>query len=110
MTVINAVGSLPGLGRLLVATMSNSSDPIDRMDVFAKLLPESLHSREKPFANLEATLLALKDIGIVSEIDGMISLVPEATTILADSLLTRVKYRKLLQRFMFASVDVDPWR
>jgi hypothetical protein len=110
MTVINAVGSLPGLGRLLVGTMMDSAVPVERAEVFAKLLPEPLHTRENPFSNLDATLLALKDIGIVNEVDGMMSLVPEATTMLTGTLLTRSTYRKLLQRFMFASVDVDPWR
>lgn len=110
MTVINAVGSLPGLGRLLVGTMMDSAAPLERAEVFAKLLPEPLHTRDKPFSNLDATLLALKDIGIVNEVDGMISLVPEVTTMLAGIALTRSTYRKLLQSFMFASADVDPWR
>jgi hypothetical protein len=110
MTVINAVGSLPGLGRLIVGTLIDSTASMERAEVHAKLLPEPLHTRENPFANLDATLLALKDIGIMNEVDGMISLAPEASKMLRGTPLTRSKYRKLLQQFMFASVDVDPWR
>lgn len=110
MTVINAVGSLPGLGRLLVAAIMESTAPVERAEVFTKLLPEPLHTRENSFSNLDATTLALKDMGIVNEVDGMISLAPEVTKILTGTPLTRPTYRRLLQRFVFASVDVDPWR
>jgi hypothetical protein len=104
------VVSLPGPGRILVGTMMDSAAPMERTHALATLLPEPLQTREKPFTNLEATLLALKDIGIVNDVDGMISLVPEVTTILAGAPLMRSTYRKLLQRFMFASLDIDPWR
>jgi hypothetical protein len=104
------VGSLPGLGRLLVGTLIDASAPMERAEVRERLLPEPLHTRGNPFSNIDATLVALKDIGITDEVDGMVSLVPDARTMLTGNTLTRSKYRKLLQHFMFASVDVDPWR
>ena len=110
MTVINAIGSLPGLGRLIVDSLMEASEPAERLEFCSKLLPEPLRTRANPFSNLDATILALKDMGILKEEEGLISLSPETVTFLLESRLTRSKYRRLLQHFVFASADVDPWR
>jgi len=110
MTVINAIGSLPGLGRLIVNCLIDVSEPAERIEFCSKLLPKPLQTRAASFSNLDATILALKDMGILTDEEGTISLSPAAVTFLLDTELTRSKYRRLLQHFVFASADVDPWR
>ncbi|MCX8557523.1 protein DpdG [Mycolicibacterium mucogenicum] len=110
MTVINAVGALPGLGRLIVHTLVATDSGIDRDDLYRTLLPESLHRGQNPLSNIDATLTALKDIGVTDERDGKVLLAPQAQTRLREAPITRSAYRKLLQHFMFSTVDTDPWR
>lgn len=110
MTVINAIGSLPGLGRLVVQSLIESPEPMEKDQLRAQLLPTPLQTGKDPFSNLEKTLSVLKDIGITSETGGLISLSGEAATFLQNSPLTQARYRRLLQHFVFASIDVDPWK
>jgi hypothetical protein len=110
MTVINAIGSLPGLGRLIVQYLIETAEPTEKDLLRAKLLPTPLHTRANPFSNLDSTINALKDIGILSETGGRISLSAEAAAFLQGSQLTRARYRRLLQHFVFSSADVDPWK
>lgn len=110
MTVINAIGSLPGLGRLIVQSLIEAPEPMEKDLLRVKLLPTPLHTRTNPFSNFDSTLIVLKDIGILSEAGGLISLSGEAADSLQDSPLTLVRYRRLLQHFVFSSVDVDPWK
>ena len=109
MTVINAVGSLPGLGRLLVNMLTDVPTGIERDELYARLLPEPLHSGKDPFSNIDTTITALKDIGIIEEVQKVISLVPQAKSMLVGPGISRPAYRKLLLNFIFSSV-VDPWR
>ncbi|MGA5537818.1 protein DpdG [Mycolicibacterium nivoides] len=112
MTVINAGGgaALPGLGRLIVSTLVDSGSGMEKDEMLRTLLPESLHTGKNPLSNIDATLLALKDIGITEERDAKVLLAPQAQTMLREPQITRSAYRKLLQRFMFSAADSDPWR
>ncbi|MFI5509104.1 protein DpdG [Mycobacterium sp. NPDC051804] len=112
MTVINAGGgaALPGLGRLIVSTLAEAEFEMEKDKLRSRLLPESLHAGKSPLSNIDATLLALKDIGVTEERDAKVLLVPQAQTMLHGSRIPRSLYRKLLQHFMFTVGDADPWR
>lgn len=110
MTVINAVGALPGLGRLIVTTLVDADFNMEKTELYRTLLPESLRRGTSPVSNIDATLVALKDIGVTDERDGMVLLAPQAQTKLREAKITRAAYRKLLQHFIFSDVDTDPWR
>lgn len=110
MTVINAIGSLPGLGRLIVQCLVESPEAKEKDLLRREILPTPLHTRTNPFSNLDSTLTVLKDIGILNETAGLISLSGDAAILLHYNDLTRARYRRLLQHFVFSSADVDPWK
>lgn len=110
MTVINAIGALPGLGRLIVQYLVETPQPTEKDLIRANLLPAPLHTGKNPLSNLDKTLNVLKDIGILDETGGLISLSDDATALIQNCRLTQARYRRLLQHFVFSSVDVDPWK
>lgn len=67
MTIINATGSLPGLGRLMVNYVISAGNSTDRSELFDRLLPDNLRIGDNPFLNLNGTLTAVKDAGLLNQ-------------------------------------------
>lgn len=107
MTIINAIGSLPGLGRLMLNRVI-CSGKTERAELFDYLLPGPVRSGDKPFSNLDGTLTALKDAGLFQEKDGSISTQRNVNEFAGGNPLTPQRFRRLLQRSIFGSID-DPW-
>ncbi|GAF48273.1 protein DpdG [Rhodococcus wratislaviensis] len=109
MTIINAVGSLPGLGRLIVNHVISAGNSADESEMFERLLPENLRSGDNPFANLKGTLTAVKDAGLLIQSGSIISTSSRVDDFSRGKPLTTKRFRRLLQRSVFESITADPW-
>lgn len=109
MTIINATGSLPGLGRLMVNYVISADNSIDRSELFDRLLPENLRSGGDPLGNLDGTLTAVKDAGLLIHSGNIVSTTSRVADFAQGKPLTADRFRRLLQRSIFESIDADPW-
>ncbi|MFV1362552.1 protein DpdG [Mycolicibacterium elephantis] len=109
MTIINATGSLPGLGRVMLNNIISSGNSVETKKLFEYLLPEPRRSASRPFANLEDTLIAMRDAGLVTESEGSISASQLVEEFAGGAPITSQRYRRLLQRSIATSIADDPW-
>ncbi|MGW4580331.1 protein DpdG [Rhodococcus aetherivorans] len=109
MTIINATGSLPGLGRLMVNYVISAGNSTDRSELFDRLLPDNLRIGDNPFLNLNGTLTAVKDAGLLNQSGNTISTTPRVDDFAHGKPLTANRFRRLLQCSIFESIDADPW-
>ena len=109
MTIINAVGSLPGLGRLILNHVICSENSVESAKLIDDLLPEPLRTGLDPLLNLNSTLIALKGAGLLQESESVFSTTRLVDTVAGGEPVGPERFRRLLQRSIAASIDDDPW-
>lgn len=109
MTIINAVGSLPGLGRLIVNTVLSAGNVTDRSKLYSQILPEAIRLSDNPTSNLDATLIAIRDSGLLAQTGEALEATPRVVDFCQGKLLTKDQFRRLLQISIFETNNEDPW-
>ncbi|MFW0793302.1 protein DpdG [Gordonia sp. CPCC 205515] len=110
MTIINAVGSLPGLGRLLVNHVISAGNTIDRTELAARLLPKDLRTGDNPTASLDTTLTAIRDSGLLAVSGDAVSTTPIVDEFTRGKQVTPQQFRRLFQKSIFDPSNEDPWK
>ncbi|WP_404314134.1 protein DpdG [Prescottella equi] len=109
MTVINAVGSLPGLGRLIVNHVISSGTSTDKTEITDRLLPGDLRTGDNPIAKIDSTLTAIRDSGLLSLSGNTVSTTHLVNEFSRGKQLTPENFRRLLQQSIFEENYEDPW-
>lgn len=109
MTIINAMGSLPGLGRLIVNRVISAGNSVDRTELYEFLLPEPLRGGGNPWEKLVGTLTAVKDAGLLTQSGNAVLTTQRVDAFCRGKPLSTRQFRRLLQRSIFEPANMDTW-